>query len=261
MDSSLTTATPHPRLQGEYLLENVATSRATRLDRMQNRFTTRGRHKLFVGDDQRRLVPARPLTVSAAWVDRNLPVLREQARLGLIRVKTLDGRPLDLETCLPIFVAPPADVTPRWPLDSIARDKPTGLPMPQFPLGITVEEVAERHQRAAEKRAAALLELQEAEELDALTAAMPVTDAAPAALPPTEDVRADDALASLLGGGGAPPIAGGMESLPAGPVMSGDAGVPEGPSLDTLLGGPPADPVTAPVVESHGKHRRGSKRR
>lgn len=83
-----------------------------------------------------RLVRGRPVQLTEEKFQLLLPELREKAAAGILEVKTLDGRLVDLTT-LETSTLPAPVPAPHPPLDSIANDKPAGNPMPQFPGGDT----------------------------------------------------------------------------------------------------------------------------
>lgn len=118
----------------DYLLKSVIRSQASRAKAMAA--PERYRHEMFVGKDKRRLLEARPMTVSEAWLLDNLPELKTLKSQGRVSVQTLDRREVDLDT----FVVAPALAeapSPNFPVDSIMRDPPRGVPMPVFP-GVSI---------------------------------------------------------------------------------------------------------------------------
>lgn len=151
--------------EGEYLLENTASTRAG-LTAIRATAFAGSRRKQFVGDDGRRLVTARPMAVSREWVERNIDDLRARAASGLIALKTRDGRAVDLETLVAARVLP-LPLEPHFAPDLLARDLPSGIPMPRFPHGVTQQELARRHAAAAEARENAARELEKAAALEA----------------------------------------------------------------------------------------------
>lgn len=122
---------------------------ATRLQRMRS--PTRHRFTQRVLSDQRRLVRGRPLKITREQLLANLDELQEKNRLGILEVKTMDGRAVDLtslEAAKP-KVAPPL---PHPPLDSVANDKPSGYIAPQYIEGASQMDPAAK--RTAERLAA-----------------------------------------------------------------------------------------------------------
>jgi hypothetical protein len=118
----------------DYLLKSVIRSQASRAKAMAS--PVRHRHELFVGSDKRRLIEARPLVVAEVWLLANLPELKSLKEQGRLSVQTMDRREVDLNT-LEAAPAPAEAPAPSFPVDSIMRDPPRGVPMPIFP-GVNV---------------------------------------------------------------------------------------------------------------------------
>lgn len=95
-----------------------------------------------VGAAQTRLVRGRLLMVTEEALLRDLEELKKKQKAGILEVRTLDGRVLDLETMQPAPL-PATTPLPNPPLDSAANDKPAGQPMPQFPGGQPVQSLPE----------------------------------------------------------------------------------------------------------------------
>jgi len=118
--------------------------------------TVRGRHnrtlraqapahhrlKQYVGQNQTRLVRSRPLTISEEELLRDLEELKKKSLMGILEVRTLDGRKMDLETLAPLPAAPSSPL-PNPPLDSAAKDTPAGQPMPNLPGGKPIQSLPE----------------------------------------------------------------------------------------------------------------------
>lgn len=94
-------------------------------------------HKQFITKAQIRLIRNRPVRLSEEQLLSNLAELKEKAAQGLLVVKTIDGRPVNLDTLTPGVKAVPADVRPNPPPDSVANDmQNVGIPMPRFQGGL-----------------------------------------------------------------------------------------------------------------------------
>lgn len=93
------------------------------------------RFKQHVGSDQRRLLRNRPLLITEDALKRDAAELLELQKTGLLEVRTLDGRPLDLETFQIGMAVPAENPRPSPILDSVANDIPTGIPFPKLPGG------------------------------------------------------------------------------------------------------------------------------
>lgn len=114
----------------KYAIHSMVRSRHNRLARSQ--LPQPARFKQYVLPDQRRLVRGRPVIITEAELRENIDTLREQHAAHVLEVRTLDGRIVDLGS---IRVMPPAPVenhTPNPRLDSVAYDRPTGIPFPRF---------------------------------------------------------------------------------------------------------------------------------
>lgn len=110
-----------------YLLHNTIRDRNTRLARLEHG-SKRGMVQ-FVLKSRRRLVRARPLHLTEEEMLENLKELQELQRSGKAKVTLRSGVPVDLFTLREVPVAPVANTTPNFPLDSINRDKPSGIRM------------------------------------------------------------------------------------------------------------------------------------
>lgn len=112
-----------------YAIHSMARSRFNRVERAQ--LPQRARMKQYVGDQQFRLVRNRPVIMSEEMVLANLEELKEKTAGHLIKVATLDGRDVDLST-MQAAPKPATEKKPEFPLDSMANDKPWGIPMEPF---------------------------------------------------------------------------------------------------------------------------------
>lgn len=114
------------------------------------------RLKQYVGTEQFRSVRGRPLVVSEAWVLANIEELRTKNSLGIIEVRTADGRAVDLASMKPAAPAAPVPA-PQFPLDSAANDKNQGRSYSRFengaPLSEAIAHIAEVQQAKAEMMA------------------------------------------------------------------------------------------------------------
>lgn len=94
------------------------------------------RLKQVVGVEQSRVVRGRPLIITEDRLLRDIDELKMKSRLGVLEVRTLDGRKFDLETLTAVSAGPSAPL-PNPPLDSISNDLPAGIPMATLPGGKT----------------------------------------------------------------------------------------------------------------------------
>ena len=89
------------------------------------------RFKQYVTGTQLRLIRGRPLLISAELVRANLPELQQKNKQGILELRTMDGRLVDLTTLeAPAFFGSPP--LPNFPLDDANRDKPAGENLPRF---------------------------------------------------------------------------------------------------------------------------------
>lgn len=122
--------------QGEtiyFAVHSMVRSRFNRTQRAQA--ATHARFKQHVGSDQRRLLRNRPMLLSESDLTRDRNELLEQQRAGLLEVRTLDGRLVDLETLQIAPALPAENPRPSPILDSLANDIPAGIPFPKLPGG------------------------------------------------------------------------------------------------------------------------------
>lgn len=122
-----------------YTIHSVVRGRGNRALRAS--MPVHHRFAQYIGKDQKRLIRSRPLVITEEMLMRDLQELKEKAKMGILEVKTGDGRVLDLETMQPtgpVAVSPPL---PNPPLDSAANDKPAGQNMPMFPGGLTQADI------------------------------------------------------------------------------------------------------------------------
>ncbi len=116
-----------------YAIHNTARARHTRGVRSTNA-THRGM-KQYVTTGQHRLIRGRPVIVTEEVLLTNLEELRKKNKAGILEVRTLDGRILNLDTLVPPVATFPPPL-PHPPLDSVARDtQNVGNPMQLFPGG------------------------------------------------------------------------------------------------------------------------------
>lgn len=73
---------------------------------------------------------------------RDLEDLKKKAKMGVLEVRTSDGRLVDLST-MTAAPAPAVAPLPNPPLDSAANDIPAGQATPQFPGGKPVQSLPE----------------------------------------------------------------------------------------------------------------------
>ncbi len=132
MDSVELSAAEH------FVLVNTTRSLHTRAVRRAQ--PGRVRAKQFVGDNGVRLMRQRPVVVTGEWVTTHLGELREKSSWGVLEVRTLDGRRLDLSE-LTVQAAPVDPPQPSFLPDSAALDKPHfGHNVQKFPGAKTLEE-------------------------------------------------------------------------------------------------------------------------
>jgi hypothetical protein len=86
--------------------------------------------KQFLFKSQDRLVRGRPILVDENKFMANLDEIKEKVKVGLIYVTLGNLTPFDVEKLEPV-VSKPKSKSPKFPLDSINRDLPSGLPMNQ----------------------------------------------------------------------------------------------------------------------------------
>ena len=90
------------------------------------------RFKQYVTNTQLRLIRGRPLLVSEDTVRANLDELRQKSQQGILELRTVDGRLVDLSTLkAPEFFGTPSPL-PNFPLDDANLDKPAGERMTPF---------------------------------------------------------------------------------------------------------------------------------
>ena len=89
------------------------------------------RKRQFIGPQQRRLVPARPMLMDEEELVKNLEELRQKAAARILEVRTTDGRVVDLSTleAAPAVHSPPL---PHRRLDSVEYDKKVGQYIPPY---------------------------------------------------------------------------------------------------------------------------------
>ena len=123
-------------LTGEVTHFAVFSTVRSRFNRTQRaQAAQHARFKQHVLADQRRLLRARPTIISESELKQYHTELLERHKAGLLEVRTLDGRLLDLETFKIAPAAPVENPRPSPILDSVANDIPTGIPFPKLPGG------------------------------------------------------------------------------------------------------------------------------
>jgi hypothetical protein len=111
---------------------------------MQNAMAYRAKfvQKLAGGDVVVRR--ARPVRVSEATLLKHLDEIKAKSALGLLEVRTSDGRMLDLNTLKVAGRATVPKPMPDFPADSVARDKPINVHVRPYAEGkAQLEEVEE----------------------------------------------------------------------------------------------------------------------
>lgn len=119
-----------------YHLMNTCRSVQTRVVRANN--PTHSGLKQFIGGTHR-LIRQRPLVFSEELLLQHLDEIRKKHAIGMLEVRTPDGRLVDLETLEP----GPSEPTPLKPAplqDSIANDEPWGERMETVPGGAPMAE-------------------------------------------------------------------------------------------------------------------------
>lgn len=122
-----------------FAIHSTARSRHHRTHRAAN--PGNRRRKQYVGEGQHRLLSGRPVILTEEQLLAARPELMEKLRLGLIEIRLLDGRQIDLETLEAAPVAP----SPKMPepvLDSIANDVPM-LGEKMAPQGVPMDAALE----------------------------------------------------------------------------------------------------------------------
>ena len=117
----------------EYAIHSTVRSRHNRVQRAQAAQHTR--LKQYILPEQYRLVRGRPIPITEQELLKNREVLLGQQRDGVLEVRTIDGRLVDLETFKTLPAAPVQNTRPNPVLDSVANDIPTGIQFPKMPGG------------------------------------------------------------------------------------------------------------------------------
>lgn len=145
-----------PPKQVRYRVYSMVRRVQTRTARATSPTRHRFKQYLFNGTSSttRRLVRNRPVEISSEELEQNLDELRAKWEVGMLEVRTMDGRVLNLND---FSVGPsraPAPL-PHPPLDSANNDTPAGYPLPGQPGGVSVmDPAADRAARElAEKKA------------------------------------------------------------------------------------------------------------
>lgn len=105
-----------------YQIHNIANNAVTRAQRFNNP-THRGRKQFFWDHQNKphRILPNKPLVVSAEQIQAMLVDLQEQEKRGLIRVTLVQGgAPVDLQSLRPMEAKEPA------PQEPVKLEEPTG---------------------------------------------------------------------------------------------------------------------------------------
>lgn len=111
-----------------------------------------GRHrfKQYLFSDNIRLIRNRSIRITWQKMLSNLEELKAKSEAGLLKVTTIGGEDIDLNTLEASTPAVPAPL-PNPPLDSAANDAPSGNELPQFKGGVSANDPAAA--RAAERLA------------------------------------------------------------------------------------------------------------
>lgn len=113
-----------------FAVHSMVRSRFNRTQRAQA--PQHARFKQHVGSDQRRLLRNRPLIITEEDLKKQQDELLDAQKKGILEVRTLDGRLIDLETLQIGDAAPAENPRPSPVLDSVANDTPTGIPFPRL---------------------------------------------------------------------------------------------------------------------------------
>jgi len=122
-----------------FLVHNTVRGRHNRTLRAQS--PVHGGMRQHIGGEHR-LVRGRPLELTQKGLERHMKELLEKEKLGLIEVKTRDGRRIDLSTGHIVGGPPPAvNAVPNIRPDSVAHDVNLGGHiMTQFPGDVPVQD-------------------------------------------------------------------------------------------------------------------------
>jgi hypothetical protein len=113
----------------QYAVHSVVRAAAHRTHRAQLPAALRKKH--YLGTEQVRLMPGRPLIITEDMLRRNLEDFRSKAALHILEVRMMDGRVVDLATLEP-GPAAPTPLLPHPKLDSVADDKQVGQYIPPY---------------------------------------------------------------------------------------------------------------------------------
>jgi len=146
----------------------VSTSRhvKTRTVRAQN--ATHSGLKQFIGGTYR-LIRNRPLVLPEAEVQKYIEELRSKQALGMLEVRTPDGRLVNLDTLKVVGKIPVTPPKPHPPQDSIANDDTWGEQVENVPGGKSLQQAMnELDAKNAARKAAEVEEEDESEEAQEL---------------------------------------------------------------------------------------------
>jgi hypothetical protein len=118
-------------------VHSLVRRRQTRMKRWTS--PTRHRFTQRVLPEQRRLVRGRPLDISRQQLLDNLDDFQKKNELGFLEIRTKDGRLVNLVS-LEMSKPKPPPPKPHPPMDSVERDAPSGLPLPQYIGGRSVAD-------------------------------------------------------------------------------------------------------------------------
>lgn len=127
--------TPKPKL---YHLMSTSRSVRTRVVRAHNPMHS-GLKQFIAGEY--RLIRKRPLVFTEEQLAKHLQEVKNKQALGMLEVRTPDGRLVDLET-MQVATASAAPPKPAPPKDSIANDEPWGEKMSEVPAGVPMQDAA-----------------------------------------------------------------------------------------------------------------------
>lgn len=113
-----------------YAVHSTVRARHTRTLRASSGMTNRHRFKQHIMSDQRRLIRNRPILITEEQLQAHLDEFKKKQAVGILEVRTMDGRILNLDTMQP-SMALPAPPLPHPLPDSADRDLKVGYTLPK----------------------------------------------------------------------------------------------------------------------------------
>jgi hypothetical protein len=111
---------------------NTSRGRASRVKRFTN--PVHGGGKQYIGGTFR-IVRGRGLVLPKSEVEKHIPELKMRVEFGLLELRTMDGRPLDLNTLEPVYPVQPSPPLPKHVLGNVNDGIKLGQDMPNLPGG------------------------------------------------------------------------------------------------------------------------------